>query len=108
MIKIISIEPSNRINKRFKAIFNDDKTINFGDINGMTFIDHKSEKKKANYIKRHINNPNEINIINNMKISPSLLSLFLLWGKYDDLNKNIDHFNNIINKYNKFDYNLIY
>lgn len=108
MIKIIKFEPSNRFNKRFMITLNNNKKINFGNKGSLTFIDHNNEKLKANYIKRHINNPYEKDLINNMIISPSLFSLFILWGKYNDINKNIDHFNNIINKYNKFDYKLLY
>ena len=108
MIKIIKIESSKNKNKRFKITMNNNKTYNFGLLNGSTYIDHNNKLKKDNYIKRHYNNPLEKSIITNMTISPSLFSLFILWGPYNNINKNIKHFNNIINKHHKFKLSLLY
>ena len=71
MINIISIEELNLKEKDLKQVYNG-KFYNFSYKNGIKII------KKDNYIKRHINNPNGKFFINNMIISPSLLSLFTL------------------------------
>ena len=58
MIKYIKIEKSGRKDKRFKATFYDkDKkfleSVDFGAKTGSTYIDHKDDLKRINYIKRH-------------------------------------------------------
>ena len=86
MYKIVSIEYSKYKNKRFKADvinYKNNKiiTFNFGDKNGSTYIDHKDKIKRFNYYLRHFNNPLEKEIIENLIMSNSILSLFVLWGK---------------------------
>ena len=52
------IDYSNRINKRFVAIFDDGLKVHFGLKNGSTYIDHHNKKLRENYINRHRVNEN--------------------------------------------------
>ena len=51
----MEIYESKRKDKRFMAIIKG-KKYHFGLKNGSTYIDHKDELKRQNYIKRHIVN----------------------------------------------------
>ena len=73
---------SNRKNKRFMAIIKG-KKYHFGLKNGSTYIDHKDELKRQNYIKRHIVNEDW------GKVNSGSLSRYLLWGDSTSLDKNI-------------------
>ncbi len=58
VFKLKNIEPSNRDTKQLKTVFYDKtnektKTVHFGYRGGSTYIDHKDDTKKENYIKRH-------------------------------------------------------
>lgn len=100
-LKIISLITSTRKGKRFKAVFADGKEIHFGLKGGKTFIDEKDETKRLNYLKRHLGNKTERKLINNLTPSPALLSAFLLWGKFPDLDKNLKNLNNQFRLANK-------
>jgi hypothetical protein len=111
--KILDINYSKKNNKRFVIQIvdykeNKIKKFDFGLKNGNTYIDHKDKTKRLNYFLRHYNNLKEKNLIDNLILSPSLLSLLILWSKYDNLEDNIIHFNKIINKYDKFNENMIF
>jgi hypothetical protein len=105
-MKIINVIKSPIKNKRFQALVQTDdydvydqriyKKINFGDKFGNTFIDHHDQIKKINYWKRHYNNPRERPFLENMIMSPALLSGFLLWGESTDLRENIDILNELL------------
>lgn len=95
---IIKIEKSPIKNKRFRVYMDNGKHYDFGFSTGSTFIDHKDPVLKKNYLKRHLANPIERELINNLVPSPALFSAFLLWGKYTDLQKNIDYLNNLWTK----------
>ena len=91
-MKFISLEKSNKPNKKLVITFSDPKlTIHFGSKNSSTFLDHHDEVKRVNYLKRHIVNEdwNQINA--------GSLSKWLLWGKTTDLERNLmqylNHFN---------------
>ncbi len=73
---------SERPNKRFVAIY-DDKVYYFGSPTGTTFIDGATEKQKDNYKKRHYANAVEKHRIDNIIMSPALLSWYLLWNTRD-------------------------
>jgi len=92
---IIKIEKSPIKNKRFRVFMDTGKYYDFGYITGSTFIDHHDEEKRINYLKRHLANPTENNLISNFIPSPALFSAFLLWGIYPDLNKNISYLNQL-------------
>jgi hypothetical protein len=51
---------------------------------------------RDNYRKRHLGNKIESNLINNLIMSPSLLSYYLLWGPYTELDENIKFLNNLM------------
>lgn len=83
MVKV-EITKSNRNDKRFQAVFSDEKTgkkiktTQFGLKNPKigTFIDHKNIKLKENYLKRHKKNENW-----NDFESAGSLSRYILWNK---------------------------
>ena len=91
---ILRIEPSNRKNKRYKAILSDDREIHFGLKNGKTYLDHKDNAKRLAYHARHYSNKQEKKLIDNLTLSPSLLSIYLLWGYYDTMEENVKYLNN--------------
>jgi len=93
MTTILRIEPSNRKNKRYKAILSDDGEIHFGLKNGKTYLDHKDNAKRLLYHARHYANTKERKLIDNMTLSPALLSLYLLWGYYDTMEENVKYLN---------------
>ena len=98
MIK--SIHPSTKSQKRFMIIY-DNKKYHFGDRNGSTYIDNKDINKRENYRKRHYSNSKEKYLIDNVIVSPSLLSFHLLWGNSTDINENLKNLNKLlINKNN--------
>tara|TARA_R110001592_G_scaffold41996_2_gene136645 strand:+ start:2169 stop:2459 length:291 start_codon:yes stop_codon:yes gene_type:complete len=77
----VKIIDSTAKNKRLTAIFTDDKgkkvkTTNFGFKGGSTFIDHKDETKKKNYLARHKVRENW-----NDYMSAGSLARFILWNK---------------------------
>jgi hypothetical protein len=70
---------SNRLNKRFYVIYNN-KTIHFGSKTGKTYIDHRNNELRKNWIARHskIRNLKGEYVIT-IKDSPSYWSKNLLW-----------------------------
>lgn len=87
----LQIKQSQSKNKRFKAILKNkagkEQTIQFGAKDGNTYIDHKDETKRKNYIKRHKalgENWNDINA--------GSLSRYILWGDSPDININISSY----------------
>ena len=83
MVKV-EITKSNRNDKRFQAVFSDEKTgkkiktTQFGLKNPKigTFIDHQDKKIKENYLKRHKKNENWRDFM-----SAGSLSRYILWNK---------------------------
>ena len=96
---ITDIRPSPLKMKRYRATIllhnGKERKIDFGLKNGTTFIDGRINLEKENYIKRHLGNPIEKKLIENLIPSPSLLSMKLLWGKYNELEKNVDELNKL-------------
>lgn len=76
----VSITPSDRAEKRYKAVFTDTdnskKTVHFGYKNGSTYIDHKKKDKKEAWVKRH----SVRGTFNDYK-SASSLAYHILWNK---------------------------
>ena len=87
---LINVVKSNRINKKYKAIFSDGKTTHFGSKYGSTYLDHNDVYKRFNYLKRHQVNEDWMD-----PYSPGALSAYLLWGNYTSLSKNIYDFNKV-------------
>ena len=102
MVQIMRIDRSNRLQKRFKVILDNGDEYNFGQENSdgthpITYIDGASKEKRDNYIKRHLGNKTENQLINNLVPSPSLFSMYLLWNT-PSLNENIKILNGMFSK----------
>jgi len=99
-MKIIQILDSPRKDKRFRAVIDDgshlQKYIDFGDINGSTYIDHGDKVKRFNFLLRHLSNPLEQDKIFNLELSPALLSARLLWGRTVSLETNLKELNTLL------------
>jgi len=89
-----SVEEINDKNKRYKAYFTNGKTTKFGQSNPKqgTFLDHKDNTLKRNYIKRHLKD-----LDTNDYTRAGYLSMFLLWDK-PTLKESITAFNKRILK----------
>lgn len=96
---IVKIEPSPRKYKRYRVILDDNTHFDFGLKTGSTFIDHKDEVKRNNYLKRHMGNPTEKHLIDNLIPSPSLFSAYLLWNT-SDIDNNIKILNQLFQHQN--------
>jgi len=91
-IKILSVRKSPRKMKRFQIYIQDGEMIDnyhFGLLGAQTYIDHGDKQKRDAYQKRHLGNPLEKHLIDNMIPSPALFSYKLLWGESNSLQKNI-------------------
>ena len=90
----VEIIKSDKPNKRFMAIFTDNKkkikTTHFGS-RGKSYIDHNDDKLKENYLKRHKPRENW-----NDKFSAGSLSRYILWNK-KTLNESIKDYKKIFN-----------
>jgi hypothetical protein len=87
---LLKIEKSNRLNKRYMAIFSNGKKIHFGLKGGSTFIDHHDVLKRINYLKRHEKNEDW-----NDPYTAGTCSAYLLWGNHTNLKDNIKEFNKV-------------
>ena len=96
---IVKIEPSTRKSKRYRVTLDDGSHYDFGLKTGSTFIDHKDEKKRDNFLKRHMSNKREKYLIENLIPSPALFSAFLLWNT-PDLDDNIKILNKLFKEQN--------
>jgi hypothetical protein len=94
-LQIVDIKPSDKKNKKFKVILNNNATYDFGSLNSNTYIDHHDPIKKDNYLKRHMANEKEYNNITNLIPSPSLFSYYLNWGNHTNINDNIKELNQL-------------
>lgn len=94
-MKIVSLEKSTRKDKKYKIIMSDGNEYHFGLKNSITFVEGASEQKRNAFLLRHINNPKEKDLIENLIPSPALFSFYILWNT-NDIDKNIK----ILNKKN--------
>jgi hypothetical protein len=94
---IIKVEKSDRKDKKYKAILDDGKIIHFGLDGSNTYTDGASKEKRDNYLKRHLGNKTEKHLIENLIISPALLSAYLLWNT-NNLDENIKILNKMLSK----------
>jgi hypothetical protein len=93
---ITEILRSPRKNKRFRAVITrDGKKVNvdFGYPQSTTYIDGASDKTRENYLKRHMANATEKRLIENLTISPALMSARILWGSSRDILRNVASLN---------------
>lgn len=88
---LIYLGPSDRKNKRYKAVFvSPNKTVHFGFKGGSTYIDGESEKTRDNYIKRH----DALGMEDwESPLNAGSMSRWILWGQSKDIEKNIKKFN---------------
>ena len=86
-MKLVSIKPSDRKEKRYVAKFclckgeskcsdREKKTVHFGFKGGSTYIDHKDDKKKDAYIARH-----KKDLDTKDPTRAGYLAYYLLWNK---------------------------
>ena len=87
-MKILKVLKSDRKDKKYKAILDNGKEIHFGLKGSETYISGAAKQKRDNYLKRHLGNPLEKNLIQNNVMSPALLSAKLLWNT-PSLEKNL-------------------
>ena len=83
-MRFISLEKSSRKDKKYVITF-DDKIIHFGSKNSNTFLDHKDEKKRLNYLKRHQGNEHWDSV------NAGSLSRYLLWDG-DNIYDNVKNY----------------
>jgi len=83
-MKFISLEKSNKPNKKLVIKFSDPNlTIHFGSKYSSTYLDHHDKVKRSNYLKRHKVNENWD------QVNAGSLSAYILWGSSTDLNTNL-------------------
>jgi len=73
---------SPRKDKRFRLVL-PDKTIDFGQEGGQTYIDHGDKVKRANYLRRHAVREDWT------KSNAGSASAWILWGPSKDIQKNL-------------------
>jgi hypothetical protein len=96
MVQIVDIINSPRKNKRFRAFLDDNTKIDFGLLGANTYLDTATKLERDNYRIRHYNSSNEKSLIDNLIISPSLLSYYLIWGEYRSILKNVKILNKLL------------
>ena len=94
-MKIVSLEKSTRENKKYKAVMDTGKEYHFGLKGSVTYIDGASKEKRDAFLARHMNNPLEKKLIENLVPSPALLSVYLLWNT-PSLEKNLKILNRLL------------
>ena len=96
--RIKSITASPKRNKRFRVTLVNGKHYDFGLLNPVngTYIDHGDKELRYRYWARHYGNARERELIDNMVMSPSLLSAYILWGMSKSIQKNIKELNNLM------------
>ena len=94
---IISITKSPRTNKRFRVVVKrkdgTTESVDFGYSGATTYIDGATDKTRENYLKRHMANATEKRLIENLVVSPALMSAKLLWGNSRNIQTNIASLN---------------
>jgi len=91
---VVDLQKSKKSLKRYRVTMADGRTFDFGSRFGSTYVDHGDTKRRAQYWARHYNQT-EKQLIDNLIVSPSLLSAYLLWGKYTDIYSNIGYLNEL-------------
>jgi hypothetical protein len=94
-MKIVSLEKSTRANKKYVVTMSDGKEYHFGLKNSITYIEGASKEKREAFLARHLNNPLEKKLIENLVPSPALFSVYLLWNT-NDIEKNLKILNRLI------------
>jgi len=79
-MKIVSLEKSNRKDKKYVVLLDDGKSYHFGLKNAITYVEGATKQKRDAFLARHLNNPLEKKLIENVIPSPALFSVYLLWN----------------------------
>lgn len=79
-MKIVSLEKSNRKDKKYVVLLDDGKSYHFGLKNSITYVEGATKQKRDAFLARHLNNPLEKKLIENVIPSPALFSVYLLWN----------------------------
>jgi len=87
---LVNVVKSNRVDKRYKAIFSNGKKVHFGSKIGETFLDHRNIIKRFNYLKRHSVLESWID-----PYKASTLSAYVSWGNNYTMSDNIFEFNRV-------------
>ena len=91
-MRFISLEKSNKPNKKLVIKFSDPNLIiHFGSKYSSTYLDHYDKVKHSNYLRRHKVNENWD------QVNAGSLSAYILWGPSTDLNTNLF---NYLDKFN--------
>lgn len=88
-LKLIEFGKSNRDGKKLKIVLMKDgkkKTYHFGSDGSETYAEGASKIKRENYIARHKIRENW------QEVNPGSLSRYILWGKHQNINKNLKLF----------------
>jgi len=94
-LTIVSIVKSEKKGKKLCAVLSDGKRVDFGSDVSTTFAEGATEQKRNAYWKRHLGNPVEREKIENLVMSPALLSAYVLWFT-PDLRKNVETLNGLL------------
>lgn len=91
MVKMV-IEKGTAKNKKWKAIFYDDKgkkikTVQFGDNRYEDYTQHKDKERRSKYLTRH-----KKDLEKGDYKSAGYLSYYILWGASTNLNTNIKQY----------------
>jgi len=78
-VQIVHLEKATKEGKKYSAILNDGRRINFGSNISQTYAEGATKQKRDAYFKRHLANKTEYHLIKNMIPSPALLSAIVLW-----------------------------
>ena len=97
MIQITKVEPSTRKDKKYQATLSTGKIIHFGLYGSNTYTDNATKQTRDNYLKRHLANKTEKHLIENLIMSPSLLSYYITWNT-PSLKDNIKILNKLLEK----------
>jgi hypothetical protein len=79
-MKIVSLEKSNRKDKKYVVLLDDGKSYHFGLKNSISYVEGATKQKRDAFLARHLNNPLEKKLIENLVPSPALFSTYLLWN----------------------------
>lgn len=83
-LKLISIKPSSRPDKKLVATFSDGTKTHFGAKGMSDFTIHKDKARRERYRNRH-----RKDLLTNDPRKAGYLSWYILWGDYPDLKKSI-------------------
>ncbi len=80
---ITRVVKSTRKGKKLTAILSDGQQIHFGSDVSQTYTEGASKEKRDAYMRRHMANAVEKHHIENLVMSPALLSAYVLWNTPD-------------------------